>query len=256
MCAWCTVSHTNFEVMCNTSTPVWSVPPALPADMFGSSICSIYPSIHLFIYPSCLPPSPHFRKWGESHSALFTPSFSSSIFQFCSSIAGSKLFLLFVFSLLALFLSHSTIFFKSLWLLLSAAFLLYVYGSMCERTNTHISVGLCCLTAIHHHFISLNWMPSGPLKLHISSLTNSCSLHTQRNAHRNTPNTQTRFSLTAPMYAFFSTSEGLGRKKGWWSSWLVYQTEGNGVWLVLILSVLSFLPSREKQERRLKGERG
>lgn len=36
---------------------------------------------------------------------------------------------------------------------------------------------------------------------------------------------------------------------------MVYQTEGNGVRPALILSVLSFLPSREKQERRIKRER-
>lgn len=36
---------------------------------------------------------------------------------------------------------------------------------------------------------------------------------------------------------------------------MVYQTEGNGVRPALILSVLSFLPSREKQERGIKSER-
>lgn len=36
---------------------------------------------------------------------------------------------------------------------------------------------------------------------------------------------------------------------------MVYQTEGNGVRPALILSVLSFLPSGEKQERRIKREK-
>lgn len=172
-------------------------------------LCSIIPSIYLFVYPSCLPlknraqwDSSHFQKWRKkvSRCPSFSPSHPSFNFVPLSLDQNFLAFLLFFSSLL----SHGTIFLKSLWLLMSPASLLYVYVRVCARTNTHISVGLCCLTAIHHHFISLNWMPSGPLKLHISSLTNSCSLHTQRDTHWNTPNTQTRFSLTALMYAFFS----------------------------------------------------
>lgn len=82
------------------------------------------------------------------------------------------------FSTPLFFVFPNTIFPKSVWLLSSALFL-YKWAHMCIHTHWYRSTGLHCPAAIHHHFISLNWMPSGPLILRISTLTNSCSLYTE-----------------------------------------------------------------------------
>lgn len=60
-----------------------------------------------------------------------------------------------------------------------------------------------CPSAIHHHFICLNWMPSGPLILSISPLTNSSSLRAQS---RHTPYPKLDFLPLPPCLSssFFS----------------------------------------------------
>lgn len=57
-----------------------------------------------------------------------------------------------------------------------------------------------CPNAIHHHFICLNWMPSGPLILSISPLTNSSSLRAQS---RHTSYPKLDFLPLPPCLLFF-----------------------------------------------------
>ena len=115
------------------------------------------------------------------------------------------------------------------------------------HTHTHKSVRLRRPAAIHHHFICLNWMPSGPLIHPISALTNSCFSTHRRTTHKHTLCPKLDFLLLSlcllTLFLPFC-GEGVGERR-WWSSRAVYQMEGNGVRPALILSILSFLPSRE-----------
>lgn len=246
---------------------------ALPTDTFGLLsrpllAPSIQPSIHPSIYLSCLPSFSHFPlEKGADYLSSFSstlcphppPSPSSSSHLSCS---------FFLLSPLPEFLSsfstllHFSLFFPHICMAAFPAFsfcclpvcscvcvCLYVWATHTHthtHAGTHRSVRLCCPTAIHHHFICLNWMPSGPLILPIFPLTNSCSLHTLKNNTQTHTQSQTRFSPPAPLSTFFPSLTGEGvRERRWWSGRAVYQTEGNGVRPALILSVLSFLPSRE-----------
>lgn len=127
-------------------------------------------SIYLFIYIICSTLLPFLP------SSIFhiTPSLS---FDLClkTSLPFDPIF----FTLLTFFLEHTAQSFPNM---VGFFFRSCLPVRECELTHTHRSAGLCCPTAIHHHFISLNWMPSGPLILRISTLTNSCSLHTQKNS--------------------------------------------------------------------------
>lgn len=140
---------------------------------------------------------------------FFFPSSSSSSF--------TPLLLFLLVFLPQIFLAFLPAFFLQLYFFLHnllqicmAAFLfcfLHVTLRVCvcawESSCTHTSVRLCCSTAIHHHFICLNWMPSGPLILPISPLTNSCSAHTQKNNTQTHTLSQTRFSPPVPVSASF-----------------------------------------------------
>lgn len=124
-----------------------------------------------------------------------------------------------------------------------------------SHTHTHWSVCFCCLNAIHHHFICLNWMPSGPLILPISPLTNSCSPYTQKNNTQQHNLSQTRFTpIPVSASPFVSLVQEWEKASDGVDEWFIRQKVM--LWGPRRYYLYSFLPSGEKQPRRIKGRRG